>query len=90
MGLELRMGIQKRFALEIPLVSISGGTCLDDFTAQILQKLRKREIGEHPIEGGFHTTLASQHLSDDMDEEQQSTMRNILDTQQDKTARVLN
>ncbi|WP_108819657.1 type I polyketide synthase [Pseudovibrio sp. Alg231-02] len=90
MGLELRMGIQKRFNLEIPLVSISGGTCLDDFAAQILQKLRKREGGEASAEDGSHSVLASQHLSDDLDDAQKSTVREILDTHQDKTARLLN
>ncbi len=90
MGLELRMGIQKRFNLEIPLVSISGGTCLDDFAAQILQKLRKREGGEASAEDGSHSVLASQHLSDDLDEAQKSTVREILDTHQGETARILN
>ncbi|SDR44876.1 type I polyketide synthase [Pseudovibrio sp. Tun.PSC04-5.I4] len=90
MGLELRMGVKKRFDLEIPLTSISGGTCLDDFATQILQKLRKREIGEHSKEDGSHSVLASQHLSNDLDEGQQSVVRDILDTQHNKTARILN
>ncbi|EEA93550.1 type I polyketide synthase [Pseudovibrio sp. JE062] len=90
MGLELRMGIQKRFNLEIPLVSISGGTCLDDFAAQILQKLRKREGGDASAEEGSHNVLASQHLSDDLDDAQKSSVREILDTHQDKSARILN
>lgn len=89
MGLELRMGIQKRFGLEIPLVSISGGTCLDDFATTILQKLRKRESGESAADEGAHSVLASQHLSDDLDEAQRSTVRNILDTHHDKTTRIL-
>ncbi len=90
MGLELRMGIQKRFNLEIPLVSISGGTCLDDFAGQILLKLRKREGGEALGEDGAHGVLASQHLSDDLDDSQKSTVHAILDTHQDKAARILN
>ncbi len=90
MGLELRMGIQKRFNLEIPLVSISSGTCLDDFAGQILLKLRKREGGEALGEDGAHGVLASQHLSDDLDDSQKSTVHAILDTHQDKAARILN
>ncbi|SDQ15802.1 type I polyketide synthase [Pseudovibrio sp. Tun.PSC04-5.I4] len=90
MGLELRLAIQKRFGLEIPLVSISGGTSLEDFAAQILQKFRKRGVEEYVIEDGTHTVLASQHLSDDLNEEQRSAVSHILDTQHNKTARILN
>ncbi len=69
MGLELRMGIQKRFGIEIPLVSLSGGTCVEDFAEQILKRFDPAEGGatDHVKDG-----LVTQHLDVNLTSEQKS------------------
>ncbi len=89
MGLELRISIQNRFDLEIPILSISGGTCLGDFSGQILQKLRKRETLDNSAPEIIPNELANQHLSDQLDDTQRNALHEILNTQYDKTTKVL-
>ncbi|MDX5594363.1 SDR family NAD(P)-dependent oxidoreductase [Pseudovibrio sp. SPO723] len=88
MGLELRMGIQQKFGVEIPLVSITGGTNIEDFAAQIL----KRVGGESETQSAFdstHENLAGQHVDASLSEEQKTALRKALEDQENKVASIL-
>ncbi|WP_102868705.1 type I polyketide synthase [Pseudovibrio exalbescens] len=88
MGLELRMGIQQRFGVEIPLVSITGGTCIEDFALQILKRLGN-EAASGSTASSSHETLASQHVSDDLSDEQKQAVQKALESQGNKVASIL-
>ena len=91
MGLELRMGIQKRFNMEIPLVSLSGGTCIEDFANQVLRRLKVDTDAEDTLSGSelVKDELVSQHLDVDLTDQQKKAVSQIIDNQQKKIGGLL-
>lgn len=91
MGLELRMGIQKRFNLEIPLVSLSGGTCIEDFAEQILKRLGPDMEDADQLSGTdlLRDDLATQHLGTDLTEDQKKVVSRLIDSEQKKIGGLL-
>ncbi len=79
MGLELRTGIHRRFDIEIPLISINGGTCIDDFAAQILARIKRNQADELAGDDMVKDNLAGQHLHEDLTEEQKAALHKMID-----------
>jgi len=40
MSLDLRMSIEKRFGIELPVVAITAGICVNDLAARLITSLR--------------------------------------------------
>ncbi|WP_310618939.1 SDR family NAD(P)-dependent oxidoreductase [Flexibacterium corallicola] len=82
MGLELRIAIQRRFAFEVPLVSLSGGTTLNDFASQILQKsIRSTAAAEDDNQTALDD-LANRHVGVDMSDSDQAAVQKALSERQ--------
>ena len=77
MGLELRMGIQSRFGIEIPLISLSGDTCINDFAEVVLRRLRDSESGTAET-GEDLDMLAGQHVSQALSEDDKASLRKVV------------
>ncbi len=63
MGLELRMGVQRKIGINLPIVSLSGGTTLNDLALQIVAKA----LGGAQNSDDDMDVLINQHLVDDVD-----------------------
>ena len=72
MALELRMAVEERLGIEIPLMSLSGGATLDDIAARALARLSG---GSNDTDlSGDAATVAQRHLSDTSEPKQQVAM----------------
>ena len=66
MGLELRMAAQRGLGIDLPVVSISDGTTINDIAARVLPRLRgSQETGD---ETPRRDTLIDKHVSEEIDE----------------------
>ncbi|MEM8794687.1 MAG: type I polyketide synthase [Pseudomonadota bacterium] len=65
MGLELRMAVQKRFDLEIPLTAISGDATVEAIAGQILKLVQSSDQAMADNADRSALDLASQHLEGD-------------------------
>jgi hypothetical protein len=68
MGLELRMAAQRGLGIDIPIVSISDGTTINDIAARVLTRLRGGDEDDEPASND-RSTLINKHVSEDVDEE---------------------
>lgn len=77
MGLELRMSLQERFGLEMPLMSISGTTSLNDIAHQIFKSVQINDEDSKLTGPADHLALASRHLNiDALDAQKQIVLKN--------------
>ena len=65
MSLELRMGIEKRFGVELPIVAISAGVSVNDLASRLIAGLRADAAG--PAAGDAERRMIQQHGSGDVD-----------------------
>ena len=65
MSLDLRMGIEKRFGIELPLVAISPGGSVNDLASRLIAGLRS-DAGSKP-EGSVELRLMQQHGAGNVD-----------------------
>ncbi len=65
MSLDLRMGIEKRFGVELPLVAISPGGSVNDLASRLIAGLRSDGGGK--TEGAVELRLIQQHGGGDVD-----------------------
>ncbi|MBO6920525.1 MAG: SDR family NAD(P)-dependent oxidoreductase, partial [Rhizobiaceae bacterium] len=79
MGLELRMSIQKKFDLEMPLVALSGTTNLSDIVTQMLKTIKASENADTQTLEANKMMLAQQHLSTDTDIESLLAIDKMVD-----------
>ncbi len=91
MGLELRMGVQKRFNIEIPLVTLSGGTNIEDFADLILNRVRPDEGAKLRHEGADFAKdeLVAQHVASNLTEDQKAALGNLLEQEKLKVDGLL-
>lgn len=85
MGLELRMSIQKKFDLEMPLVALSGTTSLSDIVTQMLKTIKASENADTQTLDANKMMLAQQHLSTDTDFESLLAIDAIVDQKRKKS-----
>ena len=65
MSLDLRMGIEKRFGIDMPVVGISAGVSVNDLASRLLAVLRAEAAGKAPDDPGM--AMIEQHGSADID-----------------------
>ena len=65
MGLELRMDIEKRFGVELPLIAITSVTNLTDLAGRMIQNLRPGEGAAESSESQVDRSLYEKHATDD-------------------------
>ena len=64
MSLELRIGIEKRFGIELPIVAISSGISVNDIVSRLLAGLCSGQ--GHPRVGDVEQRLMRQHGADEL------------------------
>jgi NAD(P)-dependent dehydrogenase (short-subunit alcohol dehydrogenase family) len=67
MGLELRMAAQRGLGIDIPIVSISDGTTINDIASRVLTRLRGGPDDEE-APTSTRNALIEKHISEDLDE----------------------
>lgn len=85
MGLELRMSVQNRFGLEIPLVAISSTTNLSDVSAQVLKTALASASDTAYAVNADNLALASQHMDVNLAVKTLSKIETLVETEQKKT-----
>ena len=65
MSLDLRMGIEKRFSVELPVVAISAGVSVNDLASRLIVGLRSE--GGDQTAGDVEKQLMQQHGAGDVD-----------------------
>ena len=68
MGLELRMAAQRGLGIDIPVVSISDGTTINDIAARVLGRLRGGDE-DGAVLHSDRDTLLEKHVSEDISKE---------------------
>ena len=66
MSLDLRMGIEKRFGVELPIVAISAGVSVNDLATRLIAGLRAGGSDEKPA-GEVELQLLQQHGAGEVD-----------------------
>jgi NAD(P)-dependent dehydrogenase (short-subunit alcohol dehydrogenase family)/acyl carrier protein len=65
MSLDLRMGIEKRFSVELPIVAISAGVSVNDLASRLIAGLRSEDGGKPA--GAAEMQMIQQHGGGDID-----------------------
>lgn len=65
MGLELRMSVERRFDIDLPLVAIGDSTTLLTIAQTIVSRIHEPDAGAEP--SAVNADLAARHIGDDVD-----------------------
>lgn len=68
MGLELRMAAQRGLGIDIPIVSISDGTTINDIASRVLTRLRSGSL-ENDAPSGERRAMMNKHVAEDIDDD---------------------
>lgn len=68
MGLELRMSVERRFDIELPLVAIGDSTTLLTIAQSIVSRIHEPDAAAES--GAVNADLASRHIGDELGEEE--------------------
>lgn len=91
MGLELRMSIERRFGIELPLVAISDTTTLTSIAGTIVSRVQDPDAGEAEAEGEAAdptAELVRRHVSDTVQSDDLSKIEQAVRTRRAEAGRI--
>lgn len=88
MGLELRMDIEKRFGVELPLIAITSVTNLTDLAGRMIQNLRPGEGAASGSDTPVERSLYEKHATDDVDAENLAAVAEAIGEQRRSVKRL--
>ena len=89
MGLELRMDIEKRFGVELPLIAITSVTNLTDLAGRMIATLRPSGEGERPAaDGAISQDLAEKHSTSDVNRDDFAAVAEAIGEQRRSVTRL--
>ena len=89
MGLELRMDIEKRFGVELPLIAITSVTNLTDLAGRMIANLRPSGEGERPAaDGAISQDLAEKHSTSDVNRDDFAAVAEAIGEQRRSVTRL--
>jgi hypothetical protein len=88
MGLELRLSVERRFGIELPLVAISDTTTLTTIAGAIVSRVQEPESAEAEAEDGS-SDLARRHLADAVSSEDMTSLNEALRARRAEAGRTM-
>lgn len=89
MGLELRMSVERRFGIELPLVAIGDTTTLTTIATAIVSRVQDPDSGAEGESGEESSDLARRHLGDGVSSEELSSIEEAVRVHRSEQKRII-